>query len=142
MMPQHHLIDVRTPSEYSTGFLSLSSNPALNIEYQLISKLSTILSVQKNDKITLYCRSGRRSNIALQTLMELGYSDVRDIGGLEEARAVLQREEMLGAVKENTGVTSSGLLNEDKNRKGEKEAEKEARQKSLGALLEGLRGLE
>lgn len=74
--------------------------------------------------------------------MELGYSDVRDIGGLEEARAVLQREEMLGAVKENTGVTSSGVLNKDNNKKKEKEVEKEAREKSLGALLEGLRGLE
>jgi rhodanese-related sulfurtransferase len=141
-MPQHHLIDVRTPSEYSTGFLSLSSNPALNIEYQLISELPTVLSVQKNDKITLYCRSGRRSNIALQTLRELGYSDVRDIGGLEEARAVLKREEMLGAVKGNTDVTSSEVLSKDNNRKEEKDSKKEARKKSLGALLEGLRGLE
>jgi rhodanese-related sulfurtransferase len=141
-MPQHHLIDVRTPSEYSTGFLSLSSNPALNIEYQLISELPTVLSVQKNDKITLYCRSGRRSNIALQTLRELGYSNVRDIGGLEEARAVLKREEMLGAVKGNTDVTSSEVLSKDNNRKEEKDSKKEARKKSLGALLEGLRGLE
>ena len=98
--------------------------------------------MQKNDKITLYCRSGRRSNIALQTLRELGYSDVRDIGGLEEARAVLKREEMLGAVKGNADVTSSEVLSKDNNRKEEKDSKKEARKKSLGALLEGLRGLE
>ncbi|KAF2796448.1 hypothetical protein K505DRAFT_323259 [Melanomma pulvis-pyrius CBS 109.77] len=152
--PQTLLIDVRTPSEYSTGFLSSGHTEALNIEYQLIDQLPSIYAargilVQKSDPITLYCRSGRRSNIALQILRELGYENVRDIGGLEEARAVLKREELLRLVrfkgdnsveKGDNGVEKE---NEKEDEKDEGEGEKkEARKKALGMLLNGLRGLE
>jgi rhodanese-related sulfurtransferase len=146
--PPHHLIDVRTPSEYSTGYLSLGPSTAVNIEYQLIDQLPQVylahgISVDKTDKITLYCRSGRRSNIALQMLRELGYSNVRDIGGLEEARAVLMREEMLMAVKGDKDLIETGDVRKTDERDSEKMNEKkEARQRSLGTLLDGLRGLE
>ncbi|KAF2745666.1 hypothetical protein M011DRAFT_379211, partial [Sporormia fimetaria CBS 119925] len=74
------LIDVRTPAEFATGFLSFKDTKAINIEYQNIEQLPEIVSqlrsiiVKTSDTITLYCRSGRRSNIALQTLRALGYS--------------------------------------------------------------------
>ncbi|KAF2467083.1 uncharacterized protein BDR25DRAFT_305869 [Lindgomyces ingoldianus] len=125
-----HLIDVRTPGEFSTGPLY----NAINIEYQLIDQLSSIIpTVQKSDAITLYCRSGRRSAIALQMLKDLGYENVRDIGGLEEARAVLKREEALREI----GVNEKGGVVKEVDA-----GKKEAREKSLGALLNGLRGLE
>lgn len=147
--PQALLIDVRTPSEYSTGFLSSGHTKALNIEYQLIDQLPSIYAargilVQKSDAITLYCRSGRRSNIALQMLRKLGYENVRDIGGLEEARAVLKREELLRVVRVqgDNGVGKVGGVGKE-DEKGEGEGEKkEARKKALGTLLNGLRGLE
>lgn len=91
------LIDVRTPDEFSTGFLRNSRGPAINVEYQSIQNLREIcgalnVSVDQGDRITLYCRSGRRSNIALQRLRESGFTNVRDIGGFEAAREVLERE--------------------------------------------------
>ena len=96
-MPQHYLIDVRSPLEFSTGPLVSDIAPTVNIEYTSIDALADIyaqqqVSVSKDDHITLYCRSGRRSGIAKRRLEELGYTSVRDIGGLEEARRVLDRE--------------------------------------------------
>lgn len=133
---QNHLIDVRSPSEFATGSLSNDIHPsAINIEYQSISSLSSLIpGATKNDNITLYCRSGRRSDIARQTLQALGYMNVRDIGGFEEARAMLRREEMERKVEIEA--------------KGEHVARQregvgvQKRRKAFGALLEGLKGCE
>ncbi|KAJ4292345.1 hypothetical protein N0V90_009006 [Kalmusia sp. IMI 367209] len=138
-LPNNLLIDVRTPTEFSTGALSNDLYTAINIEYQSIAQLSSIyqalgIDVGKSDNITLYCRSGRRSNIALQTLKELGYLNVRDIGGFEEAHAVLKREE-LGR------KTGADELVEERRREREGE-KKQGRLKAFGTLLEGLKGLE
>ena len=138
--PKKLLVDVRTPAEYSTGFLSANLADAINIEYQLIDQLPQILSEQgidseKTDDITLYCRSGRRSNIALQTLKELGYSNVRDIGGLEEARAVLKREEAL------RGLEIVEVVALDVPNGGQNEDKQKARDKSMAELLAGLEEL-
>lgn len=132
------LIDVRTPAEFETGYLS---SEAINIEYQLIEHLPHILStrgidVKKSDAITLYCRSGRRSNIALQTLKELGYSNVRDIGGYEEANALLKQEEAMDRL---TRLTDNGT---DVPVKEDSDGKKQARIKALDSLLNGLKELE
>ncbi|OCK80084.1 hypothetical protein K432DRAFT_353688 [Lepidopterella palustris CBS 459.81] len=120
-----HLIDVRTPSEFSTGSLP----GALNIDYQSISLLAEAPGVAKNDKITLYCRSGRRSGIALETLKSMGFQHVRNIGSLEEARATLRRE---ARDKQNGG---DRVVGHDK-------AGKERRDERFGRLLEGLKEAE
>ncbi|KAH7125290.1 hypothetical protein B0J11DRAFT_301306 [Dendryphion nanum] len=138
--PNTVLIDVRTPGEFATGALSANLSEAVNIEYQLIDTLPQVLSergidIRKSDAITLYCRSGRRSNIALQTLKELGYLNVRDIGGLDEARAVLSREEAL------RGLEKGDVVGIDIVAKGD-DGKKEARQKAFGDLLNGLKELE
>lgn len=130
-MPKSHLIDVRTPAEFSTGALP----GAVNIEYQLIDQIVQQDSYDKSDSITLYCRSGRRSGIALKTLEALGWTNVRDIGGLEEARAVLKREEeerVLGADKGGDVIGGNEQGNE----------KEEERQRAFGALVEGLKALE
>ncbi|EAT87368.1 hypothetical protein HBI56_169160 [Parastagonospora nodorum] len=157
MSPQQHLIDVRTPAEFSSGPLKSDIAPTINIEYQRISQLPSIyaalgVTVQKDDHITLYCRSGRRSNIALQTLKEAGYEHVRDIGGLEEARRVLDREQVerqlegemeragldVGGRKEGEGGGGKGVEEEGKGKDGKKDE----RERELRKLLEGLKALE
>lgn len=139
--PNNLLIDVRSPAEFATGALSNDLHKAVNIEFTSISSLPLVYSTLHNttvdpfsDNITLYCRSGRRSDIALQTLKEMGYVNVRDIGGFEEARAVLRREE----VERSVEVMK---LTEGKNKEAD-EGRKEERKKAFGALLEGLKGLE
>ena len=45
----------------------------------------------KDDHVILYCRSGRRSEIALNTLQKMGYGKAQNYGGIDEARKRLQR---------------------------------------------------
>jgi len=87
----HHLIDVRTAPEFSTCHLTrraAHTAPTLNVPHDRIAQLD----VPKHDRISLYCRSGRRSALALVTLVGLGYGHVRDLGGWEQAREVLEGE--------------------------------------------------
>ncbi|KAF2635853.1 hypothetical protein P280DRAFT_460966 [Massarina eburnea CBS 473.64] len=133
------LVDVRSPAEFSTGALANDLYTAVNIEYTVIDQLTDVylargVFVDKDDDITLYCRSGRRSNIALQTLRGMGYHNVRNIGGLEEAQALLQKEEAdraVGSAKEKPAIPEVN----SSEKKG-------SRAKSFGALLEGLKELE
>lgn len=139
MTRQNLLIDVRSPSEFSIGYLKSDIAPTINIEYQLISTLPAVYSeqgihVSKDDHITLYCRSGRRSNLALHTLRDLGYTNVRDIGGFEDARRVLDREQVERQLEE--GLREESVGEEKSEEKGH------ARVKSFGALVEGLKALE
>lgn len=139
--PESLLIDVRTPSEYATGALSLHLRPAINIEYQLIDALATTYpTLSKDAPITLYCRSGRRSGIALQTLRALGYTNVRDIGGLEEARAVLDRETVQRQLEGDVGMEAGDEA--EKGEGGRESAKMGEREKAFGKLVEGLRALD
>ena len=80
------VIDVRTSEEFNAGHIEESSN----VEWQNIS--SIIDKVKKDQKIYLYCRSGNRSQKATDILIKLGYTDVLNIGGLEEAAILLDKK--------------------------------------------------
>ena len=74
------VIDVRTPEEFASGHV----DGAINIPYDTISaKLPALSKIDKNENILLYCRSGRRSAIAKQSLAELGYRKLQDGGGID-----------------------------------------------------------
>lgn len=75
-------IDVRTQAEYDAGHLS----NAVLIPYDAISTKITSVIKDKNQLINLYCRSGRRAEIALKTLEQLGYSNVQNLGSYEELK--------------------------------------------------------
>ena len=49
------------------------------IDYREIDKHLDQLPKDKNAKIVLYCRSGRMSHIAAETLVKLGYTSVYDV---------------------------------------------------------------
>jgi|GEM_PF-500958 len=78
-------IDVRTAEEFSQGHIP----GAINIPYEIIG--SEIASVTRDvDKdIRVYCRSGRRSGVAMDTLRGMGYENVINEGGYED---LLQRK--------------------------------------------------
>ena len=75
-------IDVRTVEEYNAGHLE----GAINIPYDEIEQKIEAVSADKNTDIQLYCRSGRRSGIALETLRGLGYSKVTNAGAYEQLK--------------------------------------------------------
>ena len=75
------LIDVRTPQEYAQGHI----DGAINIDHAVIGQDIGKAKVGKDDTVILYCRSGRRSEIALDTLRKMGYTKVQNYGSMEEA---------------------------------------------------------
>ena len=79
------VIDVRTPEEFKAGHIEDSSN----VEWEIIS--SIIDEVKKDQQIYLYCRSGRRSQNATNILIDLGYEDVTNLGGIKDAAIFLER---------------------------------------------------
>lgn len=131
MSPSPLLVDVRTPSEFATGHLPT----AINIEYQLIDSLLDRPAMDSSSDIVLYCRSGRRSAIALDTLKALGLKNVRDIGGLEEAKDTWEK---MSAEARAQDVSVSPATSLETRATGDKDA----LQKSLRQLLEGLRDAE
>ena len=79
------VIDVRTLEEFESGHIEDSSN----IEWQEISSIAD--SINKDQKIYLYCRSGRRSQNATDILVDLGYIDVINLGGIKDAAIFLEK---------------------------------------------------
>lgn len=72
---EYIVIDVRTKDEYNTGHIV----NAINIPYDEISEN---IEISKDKVLFVYCRSGKRSNIAYNTLKELGY-EVYDLGSYD-----------------------------------------------------------
>ena len=84
-------IDVRTMDEYNSGHVS----EAVNIPYTEIAEGISALTGDKDASIYVYCRSGRRSGIAKETLEGLGYKQVVNVGGINEAMKQSEREATL-----------------------------------------------
>ena len=76
------LIDVRSPQEHVTGVIPGTD---LNIEYTQIKQRHRELGAKPDDHIVVYCQSGHRSNIAAETLADLGYKHVYNVRGSMDA---------------------------------------------------------
>ncbi len=73
------LLDVRTESEFAEGRIP----GAKLLPYDEITAESAAEAIPtKSTEVIVYCRSGRRSAIAVKTLIGLGYERVRDLGGI------------------------------------------------------------
>ena len=72
------IIDARTQEEYDQGHIP---GAILIPEYEIADRAENELS-DKNQLILVYCRSGRRSKIAAEELVKLGYTNVKEFGGI------------------------------------------------------------
>ena len=72
------IIDARTTEEFADGHIE---NAILIPEYEIASRAETELP-EKDALILVYCRSGRRSKIASEELVKLGYTNVKEFGGI------------------------------------------------------------
>src|SRR6266705_4479124 len=72
------LVDVRSVEDHNTGAIPGTD---VNIEFREIAKRHKEIGAGLRDHIVVYCQSGKRSNIAADTLTELGYKNVYNIRG-------------------------------------------------------------
>ena len=85
------VLDVRTPAEFAAGHVPGARNLPHD---ELPARLAELSSLKEKD-VVLYCRSGRRTAIAVQTLRAAGFTKLLhlegDIGAWEAAKQPLER---------------------------------------------------
>ena len=72
------ILDVRTQEEYDEGHIP----GATQISHEEIAEKAEEVLTDKDQLILVYCRSGRRSKIAAEALAELGYTNIKEFGGI------------------------------------------------------------
>jgi rhodanese-related sulfurtransferase len=72
------ILDVRTQQEYDLGHIP----GAILIPNEVILDKAEDTLKNKDQLILVYCRSGRRSKEAAQKLCDLGYTNVKEFGGI------------------------------------------------------------
>ena len=72
------IIDARTTEEFAAGHIA---DAILIPEYEIADRAEKELP-DKDALILVYCRSGRRSKIASEELVKLGYTNVKEFGGI------------------------------------------------------------
>ena len=74
------ILDVRTPEEYAERHIE---GAILIPDYEIGEKAESILT-DKDQLILVYCRSGRRSKNAANELATLGYTNIKEFGGIND----------------------------------------------------------
>ena len=72
------ILDTRAQSEYDQGHIP----GAIVIPHDEILKKAESILTDKDQLILVYCRSGRRSKLAAEDLVKLGYTNVKEFGGI------------------------------------------------------------
>ena len=72
------ILDVRTDVEFAEGHIP---GAILIPDYEIKERAEEILT-DKDQLILVYCRSGRRSKNAASDLADLGYTNVKEFGGI------------------------------------------------------------
>ena len=75
---EHIILDTREQDEYDEGHIP----GAMLLPYTEIENKAEEMLPDKNAQILVYCRSGRRSKIASVSLAKLGYTNVKEFGGI------------------------------------------------------------
>ena len=72
------ILDTRTQEEYDEGHIP----GAILIPYDEILEKAEGVLTEKDQLILVYCRSGRRSKLASEDLVKLGYTNIKEFGGI------------------------------------------------------------
>ena len=72
------ILDVRTAQEFNGGHIP----NAINVTNESITDKQPEQLPDKNQMILVYCRSGRRSKQAAQKLVDMGYTNILEFGGI------------------------------------------------------------
>ena len=84
--PGAFLIDVRTGPEYEAGHIEGAINvPLVNIHY-IVNQVRDIEA-----PVYVYCQTGARSGQAASMIREMGYKNVKNVGGVNRYKGELVR---------------------------------------------------
>lgn len=72
------ILDTRTQEEYEESHIP----GAVLIPHDVILEKAEGILTDKDQLILVYCRSGRRSKLAAEDLLKLGYTNIREFGGI------------------------------------------------------------
>ena len=86
--PEAIIVDVRHDDEYKAGHIP---GAVLLTMETITAETSAKVLPDKNQMILIYCRSGRRSKIAAQTLLELGYTNLIEFGGILDYKGKVEK---------------------------------------------------
>ena len=75
---EHIILDVREQDEFDAGHIP----GAILLPYTEIENKAEEMIPDKDKQILVYCRSGRRSKIAAEALVKLGYTNIKEFGGI------------------------------------------------------------
>ena len=82
------LVDVRTAEEYAAGHIP----NAKNVDVLQSDFKDRVETLSKNKEIAVYCRSGKRSLMAANTLAKMGYKVINLRGGWKEWQQFIQKK--------------------------------------------------
>ena len=71
------LLDVRTREEFNSGRIKNS----INIPHDLLLSDISLVADYKNEKVVVYCRSGKRAKLVLDRLLDEGFRTLIDVDG-------------------------------------------------------------
>lgn len=71
------ILDVRTPEEFAEGYIA----GAENLDFYRADFESEVTSLKKEVTYAVYCRSGKRSVLAIEMMHDAGFQDLFNLGG-------------------------------------------------------------
>lgn len=87
--PDAIIVDVRHDDEYKAGHIP---GAVLLTMETITEETAAKVLPNKNQMILIYCRSGRRSKISAQTLLELGYTNLIEFGGILDYKGKIEKQ--------------------------------------------------
>lgn len=82
------LLDVRTPEEFAQGHIP----GAVQLTNETFTRQDAERVIRdKGQTVYVYCRSGRRSRQSSQKLVDFGYANVIEIGGIISYHGTVER---------------------------------------------------
>ena len=76
------VIDVRTPEEFQSDHVS----GAINLDIKDTDFKKSVSKLNRDDSYKVYCKSGTRSEKAIQVMRELGFKKLENLGGIDNAK--------------------------------------------------------
>ncbi len=82
------IVDVREKEEHDSSNECIKQH-TINIPYyEILSKIKK-LKLKKDTPIFVFCSTGKRSKIAAISLIEQGYTNIFDLGGVEGLKYII-----------------------------------------------------